>query len=403
MASILAGGVGKIPDGKISIDDVTPDEMIARALTLVPVLRERANKAEKLGRVPAETMADFHRLGLLRISQPRRFGGYEMGWDVMCQISQLLAAADCSQAWIQRILADHAQMVATFPAEAQEEIWADNHDTIICASFDPLGRATPVEGGFRFSGKHAFSSGVDYADWLICGGFIVDGDQRDGPHFFLSKRSDATVLDDWDTIGLEGTGSKSFVIEDAFIPAHRFLDGALARIGKGPGTKINNAAVYRTPRGGVTSTGFAALTVGTAQGVLQEWLSYTAPRKSRGVPVADDPGTHILVARSSAEIAAAEALYFGTISGAQRRLEAGETLSDFDLATARRNVGFSAKLALKSGSRLFNAAGGRALSNGNDLGRQYRNLIAAAGHHAMVWERNALAYGQDLFDQHRSN
>ena len=193
------------------------------------------------------------------------------------------------------------------------------------------------------------------------------------------------------------------MIEDAFIPAHRFLDGALARIGKGPGTKINNAAVYRTPRGGVTSTGFAALTVGTAQGVLQEWLSYTSPRKSRGVPVADDPGTHMLVARSSAEIAAAEALYFGTISGAQRRLEAGETLSDFDLATARRNVGFSAKLALKSGSRLFNAAGGRALSNGNDLGRQYRNLIAAAGHHAMVWERNALAYGQDLFDQHRSS
>ena len=111
----------------------------------------------------------------------------------------------------------------------------------------------------------------------------------------------------------------------------------------------------------------------------------------------------MLVARSTAEIAAAEALYFGTISGAQQRLEAGETLSEFDLSTARRNVGFSAKLALKSGSRLFNAAGGRALSNGSGLGRQYRHLIAAAGHHAMVWERNALAYGQDLFDQHRSN
>jgi len=392
-----------MPDGKIDIDDVTPEELIARALTLAPVLRERANETEKSGCVPEETMADFHRLGLLRMSQPKRFGGYEMGWDVMCQISQVLAAADCSQAWVHKICADHAQMVATFPYEAQEEVWENNHNTIICASFDPLGRATPVEGGFRFSGKHSFSSGVDYADWLICGGFIVDGDRRAGPHFFLSKRSDAKILDDWDTMGLKGTGSKSFVIEDAFIPAHRFLDGGLARIGKGPGTKINTAAVYRTPRGGVTSTGFAALAVGTAQGVLQEWLSYTAPRKSRGIPVADDPGTHMLVARSTAEIAAAEALYFGTISGAQQRLEAGETLSEFDLSTARRNVGFSAKLALKSGSRLFNAAGGRALTNSSGLGRQYRHLIAAAGHHAMVWERNALAYGQDLFDQHRSN
>ena len=59
-----------MPDGKIDIDDVTPDELIARALTLVPVLRERANETEKLGCVPEETMADFHRLGLLRMSQP---------------------------------------------------------------------------------------------------------------------------------------------------------------------------------------------------------------------------------------------------------------------------------------------------------------------------------------------
>ena len=392
----------EMPDGKVDVHNVTPDEMKARARSLVTVLRERAQEAQDLGRVPVETMNDFHRLGLLRMSQPRRYGGYEMGWDVLCEISQFLAAADCSQAWIQRILADHAQMVATFPVEAQEEVWAHDQDTVICAAFDPVGCAVPVDGGFRFSGKHGFSSGVDYANWLICGGYIVDGDKRDGPHFFLAKRSDAAILDDWDTVGLEGTGSKSFVIEDAFIPAHRFLDGALARVGRGPGTKVNKAAVYRTPRGGVTSTGFAALTVGTAQGVLQEWLDYTALRKSRGVSMNEDPGTHLIAARSSAEIAAAESLYFGTISQAQRALEEGKVLDDFDLSTARRNVGFSAKLALKAGTRLFNAAGGRALSKGNALERQYRNLVGAASHHAMVWERHALTYGQDLFNQHHT-
>jgi len=387
-----------MPDGKLEIDDITREELVERARTLIPILRNRAEEAQEIGRVPVDTIEDFRRLGLLRMSQPRRFGGYEMGWDVLCEISQFLAAADCSQAWVQRILADHAQMVATFPVEAQEEVWAENFDSIICAAFDPVGTATRVEGGFRFSGQHGFSSGVDYADWLICGGFIVDGDNRDGPHFFLAKREDAVILDDWDTVGLEGTGSKSFVIQDAFIPEHRFLDGALARVGKGPGTEINKAAVYRTPRGGVTSTGFAALTVGTAQGVLEEWVNFTKPRQSRGIPIADEPGTHLVAARSSAEIAAAEALYFGTICDAQKRLEAGDNLSDFDLSTARRNVGFSAKLALNAGTRLFKAAGGRALSKGNALERQYRNLVASASHHAMVWERNAMAYGQDLFN-----
>ncbi len=341
-------------------------------------------------------MDDFHRLGLLRMAQPRRFGGFEMGWDVLCRISQILAAADCSQAWIQRIMADHAQMVATFPAQAQEDVWKDSHDAVICAAFDPVGRARRVPGGFLFSGTHGFSSGVDYADWLICGGYVEDGD---GPHFFLVERFEATILDDWHMIGLEGTGSKSFVVEDVFVPEHRLLDGSKARVGQGPGTEINRAPVYRTPRGGVTSTGFAALTVGAAQGVLNEWLAYTAPRKSRGVAVADDPGTHLIAARSSAEIDAAEALYFGTVSGAMRTLEEGGTLSDFDLTTARRNVSFAAKLALKAGTRVFNAAGGRALAAGNALERQYRNLLGAASHHAMVWERNAQSYGKELFDR----
>jgi 3-hydroxy-9,10-secoandrosta-1,3,5(10)-triene-9,17-dione monooxygenase len=394
-----------MPDGKISPtaaapELVTPAEMIVRARSLAPKLKERGEQAQHLGRVPPETMDDYHRSGLLRMAQPRRYGGHEMGWDVLCQISQILAAADCSQAWIQRIMADHAQMVATFPLEAQDEVWCDNPAAIICAAFDPVGRATRVLGGFRFSGRHGFSSGVDYADWLICGGYIMDGDDRDGPHFFLVRRSDATILDDWNTVGLEGTGSKSFVVEDAFVPEYRLLDGAKARVGQGPGTAINTAPVYRTPRGGVTSTGFAALTVGAAQGVLEEWLLYTAPRLSRGAALADDPGTHMIAARSSAELDAAEAIYFGTVSRAMRTLEAGDSLTDFDLTTARRNVSFAAKLALKAGTRVFNAGGGRAMFKGGALERQYRNLLGAASHHALVWERNAMNYGRELLEQY---
>jgi alkylation response protein AidB-like acyl-CoA dehydrogenase len=151
----------------------------------------------------------------------------------------------------------------------------------------------------------------------------------------------------------------------------------------------------------VTSTGFAALTVGAAQGVLQEWLRYTAPRKSRDVTVADDPGTHLVAARSAAELDAAEGLYFGTVSRAMRTLEAGESLSEFDLTTARRNVAFAAQLALKAGTRVFNAAGGRALFRGNALERQYRNLLGAASHHALVWERNGMTYGKELLDRYR--
>ena len=390
-------GVHQMPDTLPLGKNLSREDMIKRAKDLVPILRLRAQQAASERCVPKETMNDFHRTGLLRIAQPLRYGGLELGWDVLCEISQLLAAADGSQAWIQRIIADHAQMVATFPAEAQEEVWLENPAAVICAAFDPVGKALPVKGGFQFSGKHGFSSGIDYADWLICGGYIVNKTKKAGPHFFLVARKDVKLLDDWDTIGLEGTGSRSFVVQDAFVPKHRFLDGAKARVGKGPGTKINKAAVYRTPRGGVTSTGFAALTVGIAQGVLEEWLRFTVPRKSRGVVLAEEPGTQQILGRSSAEISAAEALYYGTISRAMRVLEKRKSLTEFDLVTARRNVGFSAKLALKAGTRLFNAAGGRALFKSGSLERQYRNLLGAASHHALVWERHSIDFGRALF------
>jgi 3-hydroxy-9,10-secoandrosta-1,3,5(10)-triene-9,17-dione monooxygenase len=183
------------------------DDLMNRARALVPVLQERAERCEAERRVPDETIADFRRAGLLQMCQPARFGGYEHGWDVLCDVSEVLAAACGSQAWLQHIFADHTVLVATFPAQAQEEVWGKNHDTITSASFDPTGRATRVEGGFLFSGRHGFASGIDYADWLICGGRIAEKDGLDGPHFFLvpkRRRGDRR----WDTMALEGTGSR---------------------------------------------------------------------------------------------------------------------------------------------------------------------------------------------------
>lgn len=377
---------------------VTAAEIVARARALAPRLRERAAAAEAARCAPAETVEDFHRAGLIRMTQPCRYGGFEMGWDVLCEVGQVLAAADGAQAWIQAIMADHAQMVSTFPPEAQAEVWGDDQRTVMSASFDPTGRAHRVRGGFRFSGRHGFASGIDYADWLICGGFILDGELRGGPHFFLVRRSDVTVIDDWQTIGLEGTGSKSFAVDDVFVPEHRMLDGARARIGQGPGTAVNPAAAYRIPRGSVTPTIFGALAIGMAQGVLDEWLRYTAERTSRGVAIGQEPGSHLIAAECSAEIAAAEALCLGTIRQAMRSLEAGATLSEMDLLTARRNAAFACNLALGAGTRLFHAAGGRAIFKGSGLERQYRNLLAGTAHYAVAWDRNALAYGKALLD-----
>jgi alkylation response protein AidB-like acyl-CoA dehydrogenase len=379
----------------------TRGEMIARAQALAPALKERAAACEDQRRVPDETIEEFMRAGLLRMSQPARYSGFEMGWDVLCDVADVLAPADGSQAWLQHIFADHTVLVATFPAQAQDEVWGKDHNTITSASFDPAGRAERVEGGYLYSGRHGFASGIDFAGWLVCTGMLVETEGLDGPHFFLVPKSDAEVIDDWQVMSLAGTGSKTFVITDTFIPAHRFLDGRQSRAGTGPGTAVNKAAVYRMPRfSGVSAAGFAALAIGMARGVLAEWLTYNGTRRSRGVAVGAQQSMHVLAARCAAEIDAAHALNQATARGDMRKLEDGGTLSDAERLTGRRNVAFAAQLAVRAGTRLFNSAGGQAVYLTGAMQRQYRNLLGAAAHRGVNWETAAADYGSTLLEQH---
>jgi len=115
------------------------ERLLGNARELVPLLKQRAAAAEAARCVPAETVTDFRRTGLIRMTQPFRYDGEEMGWDVLCEVAQILAAADGAQAWIQAIMADHAQMVSCFPAQAQADVWDADRNAVMSASFEPTG------------------------------------------------------------------------------------------------------------------------------------------------------------------------------------------------------------------------------------------------------------------------
>lgn len=372
----------------------TRDELLRRAELLAPVLRSRAEAAEAARCCPAETIDDFVRDGLLRICQPARYGGYELGWDVLCEVSQTLARGCGAQAWVQNVFSDHCQKVAMFPAAAQDEIWGANPDAHISASLDPVGVGRAVEGGVRYSGRHGFASGIDYADWLLCGGQRRAADGSSERCFFLLPKADAAVIDDWYVVGLSGTGSKSFEIADAFVPDHRILRDSDADGATGPGSLVNTAPIFKMPRGGITSTGFAAVAVGIAQGFFEDYLRYTRPRKSRGIALAELMGTEIAVGVASAEIASAALVYLDSAREAMAILEAGGSVDQELRLRAKRDSGFATQLCLTAVTRLFNAAGGRALSVKSPLQRQFRDLLAAASHHSIVWDNVASEYGR---------
>jgi alkylation response protein AidB-like acyl-CoA dehydrogenase len=250
-----------------------------------------------------------------------------------------------------------------------------------------------------WSGRHGFSSGVDHADWVMASGHIERGEFRHGCSVLIPK-SDITLVDDWHVLGLAGTGSKTFVVDGAFVPEHRILDKEASDRGEAPGTPHYTAPVAKLPRGGVSAVSFTAVVVGIAEGFLTEYIRHTGPRLSRGTAVAEQMGVQISAGLSAAEIEAASRMYLGAIRETMQTLARGETISRHDQLRGKRNAAYAAQLSLRAVQRLFNAAGGHALYASNELQRKFRDAHAAAAHHSLVWDGAAAAYGRYALGQH---
>src|SRR5438067_118599 len=171
-------------------------ELLQRAEALVPVLRERAGKAEELRRLPEETIEDLHRSGLFRILQPRRVGGSELPFRSIVELGSVISRGDGSTGWVLANLAAHHWLLGMWPKQAQDEIWGESPDNLIdSALIFPRGRATPAPGGYRLTGRWPFSSGVDAASWSLIGAIVHDQEAgTNEPRIFVLPASDFVTL-----------------------------------------------------------------------------------------------------------------------------------------------------------------------------------------------------------------
>jgi len=158
--------------------DVSYDEAMARARAMVPGLRSRAAHAEDMRSLLPETEAELHANGLLRMTQPRRWGGMELPWIAMFELPAEIGRGCASTAWNLANLAIHHWMLALYDERAQDEVWKENPDALIASGIAyPQGRARRADGGFVIDGYWNFSSGVDGATWNMLAVTVKDGEK----------------------------------------------------------------------------------------------------------------------------------------------------------------------------------------------------------------------------------
>jgi len=213
-------GRGRVPP--FADDGTLPGEeraMLERARALIPPLAERAPAATAARQLPAKTIAEYQETGILRILQPRRFGGLQGRFSLFSRIVEELTYGCASSAWVYAVLAEHQWIIAQYPEQAQIDVWGKDPEAVASSSLAPRETARRMPGGWRLSGRYPFSSGCDYAQWAIIGAFLGErGDPR-RIAYLLVPLAEVEIADDWQVLGLLGTGSKSLVLHDVSFPS----------------------------------------------------------------------------------------------------------------------------------------------------------------------------------------
>lgn len=376
------------------------EALIERARKLAPLLRERSQASGEARRIPAETIKAFWDAELCYLLKPKKFGGPEVRVDVAFEIASELSRGDGSAGWVWTVMGVHDLFVALFPEKAQHEYWEKDH-TLSASSFAPSGKIEPASGGVKLSGKWSFCSGVDNAHWMILGAFagmISTSPPIPDIRYLLLPIGDVKVIDDWNVMGLRGTGSKSVVVDGVFVPEHRMVRNDELMMGTAPGGKVHDGPLYRAPVWAVFPFCITSPANGMARGAFDTYVAEMKARESTfdHSALSKKPNIQLRVAEAGALIDAADLLYKRSLKETIDTIMSGAQLPVDMRLRNRRDQGYSVVMLQKAVEQLLGAQGGKGIFESNHVQRSFRDLHALSGHIVGGWDMPALNYGSTI-------
>jgi alkylation response protein AidB-like acyl-CoA dehydrogenase len=382
-------------------DSALPDHeraLLQRARALIPRLVERAPAATAARMVPSETIAEYHDAGIIRILQPRRFGGLQGRFSLFSRIVEELTFGCASSAWVYAVLAEHQWIIAQYPEQAQIDVWGDDPLAVASSSLAPRAPAKKVAGGWRLSGRYTFSSGCDHAQWAILGAFL--GEAGDPRHiaYLLVPLAETEIVDDWQVLGLAGTGSKSLLLRDVFVPEHRCVMVADLFAGTPPGAAIYpDYPVVRAPRGYLVSYSLSPVGIALGTRALELVCRDLSTRLSRGVAkMADSEVVQMTIGEAAAAIDAATLMLHHGRDHSCAEVSSGRRITMAEAIKARRDVVYAQHQVGWALERLCELSGARWVYDSDPLQEMRRDVMTILTHFAANRPAAYAAYGNIL-------
>lgn len=351
------------------------------ARALAPQIAARAEEIENARRLPPDVAASMAEAGLFRVALPKSIGGHEAAPAVVAETIETIASGDASAAWCLMIGATTALNAAYLPEAEAREVFADPA-VITGGVFAPLGRAIPDGDDYIVSGKWAWGSGTQNARWIVGGAMVMEGEKpKAGPDgqpyhkMMIFRAEDVTFHDTWHVMGLKGTGSLDFSVDQVRVAQAR----SVSLIHDKPRER---GPLYKFPAFGLLAMGIAAVALGNAQGALDAFRDLAVSKKPQASKrtLADRAHTQLTFAEAYAAHAGARSFFYGAVDDAWREAQGGGAITLAGRARLRLAATYATRTCARVTSDLHDLAGGSAVYLSNALQRRFRDAHVATQH-----------------------
>ena len=369
---MTAGEGGQIGDG----EDPAAIDYLARARELAPVIAAHAQEIERRRELPEGLREKLIEAGFFRLLLPHSLGGAELPPPRFVPIIEEIAKADASTAWCLNQTSGCSMTAAYLDPAAACEIFGPRHG--ILAWGPGPGEARVSEGGYRVTARFSFASGSHDASWLGAHLPIIGDDGRaclhpDGSpvvHTLLFPKSAAQMTDIWHVVGLKGTGSDQYAVEDLFVPA------AFCVARDDPGARREPGLLYHFSALQLYAAGFAAVALGIARATLDAFVELARDKIPRGAKrtLRDNNVVQSQVAQAEARLGAARAFLMGALDEITAEVACSGKLSHDQRMTIRLASTFAIHQARDVVDAAYHAAGATAIFETNPFERRFRDI-----------------------------
>jgi alkylation response protein AidB-like acyl-CoA dehydrogenase len=359
-----------------TMNDVSRPDPPTRARELAPMIAAAADETERIRRIPEPLLDDLHAARLFRMLYPRSVGGDEVAPATYIDAVGELARADGSVGWCVSIANSIGLFAPYLDLDAARTVFGNMRAT--CAWGPPNDcRGSAVSGGYRVTGRWDFASGCRHATWMGAHGTVVEPDGslrlndagRPTIRTWLFPVEQARLLDNWDPIGLRGTASESYTVEDLFVPEE------FTGTREDPSLRREPGPLYAFPQQTLYSVGIASVALGIARGMLDAFVELALRKTPRGTGrLADNSVIQAEVARAEARLGAAGIYLLDTVSEIYRRAGPTAPIDVMDRARARLAGSHAISSAVAVADYIYKAAGVDAIFPGSPFERRFRDI-----------------------------